>query len=256
MKKKSKNRLFIVGDSWAHNLFREPSWCYSNLNPMPILGIPYHFSDYLENHYEVHNRGFGGVCNNQIIYQLGNMPKFKKGDRLIIILTHHSRFNIWDEEGMTKDFGDFSLQFVDDPKSRYCPSEEIQKAIEGRIRLFLEAEEEWVKGIRGMRLRDEMNFFKKLQHLYSDYKPIVCTWDETITKLTDVDYIGYYSEIYDGMKLTIADEYGLVDGHLGGLGNYLLYKAFLNRLDGRLKPMKQVYRDPEGQEYLPPNTKF
>lgn len=241
MKKTTKNRLFIAGDSWGFNLFQEPNWVLNNL-PKDIEKRPSHFTEYLEKHYEVINFAFGAVSNTEIIYQLGNLPNLEHGDRLIIILTHHTRFNIWDKEGIPLNFGDFSYYFVQNKlyDNNWYPETPILNSIEGRVRLFLEDINELDGSIKSQRLLNEVKFLGGLKNLYSNYNPIVCTWDETISKKCKVEFIGYDAPLYENYKkLKISDEYGGTDAHLGGTGNYLLYKYFISKLDDKIIPLPE-----------------
>ena len=72
----SKPRLFICGDSFV-------DW-----------DIPtYHWTDYLKEHYDVIILGERGSDNISIIFQLGDLPQYKDGDRIIMGQTHQEYKN-------------------------------------------------------------------------------------------------------------------------------------------------------------------
>ena len=69
-----KPRLFICGDSFV-------DW-----------DIPtYHWTDYLKEHYDVIILGERGSDNISIIFQLGDLPQYKDGDRIIMYWSDPSR---------------------------------------------------------------------------------------------------------------------------------------------------------------------
>ena len=69
-----KSRLFCFGDSFV-------DW------PIPT----YHWTSYLSNHYDVYKFGVRGADNVSILFQLGNLPEYKKGDRIIMVFTEPGR---------------------------------------------------------------------------------------------------------------------------------------------------------------------
>ena len=98
-----KNRLFVFGDSWCFNYFtKKPNEFYpgtktffglnhveSYVNYYDYFG---HWIDYMETFFEVVSYGLGGVSNEQIIWQLSNLPEYTEGDRIIIIFTGAERY--------------------------------------------------------------------------------------------------------------------------------------------------------------------
>lgn len=247
MKELSSPRLFIVGDSWGVNFFAEPEWIKNLKGESKWKDRPYHVVEYLTQHYEVHNFCRGAAGNTEIVFQLGRLPDFKAGDRLIVILSAFPRFRLWDCEGKVIKFGDFSSAFLDSSDHPWHPSSTVLEALEGRRRLFADALmhgslEKLLSRFSQDFVYDhwsELAFFGKLKNFFSNYRPIICCWERHLAGFCNLDYIGSDSEIYQGQPATIEQEYGYNDHHLGGIGNYLLYKYFLNRLDNPASPTDQ-----------------
>jgi len=69
-----KPRLFCFGDSFVD------------------FDIPkYHWTYYLSHHYEFYKFAVRGSDNNSIIFQLGDLPEFEDGDRVLIMFTEPGR---------------------------------------------------------------------------------------------------------------------------------------------------------------------
>lgn len=237
-----KHRLFIFGDSWAENLFRAPEWIKHNLNPLPTQGIPYHLDDYLGYNYEVHNFAQGGSPNSEIVYQLSNLPEYEPGDRVLIVWSHFIRHSLWDREGNVKNYGDFNMPFQDKPKSGLQASKEIYESLHGRLHQLTIAEHDSIEGLSMPKAREEFNFFNWITRILSIWRPVAVTWEPSLANILNIPSIDSNADFFENKKVTIKDEYGLKDSHLGGRGNYLLYKYILNLLDNTAKPMDQVYR--------------
>jgi len=247
MKESSNPRLFIVGDSWGVNFFAEPEWIKNLTGESTCKDRPYHAVEYLSQHYEIYNFSKGAAGNTEIIFQLGWLPDFKAGDRLIVFLSAFPRFRLWNREGRLLRFGDFSFAFLDDPDNPSYPSSTVLEALEGRRHLLADA---LMHGSLENLLSEfsqdfahdhwsDLAFFSNLRNFFSNYRPIVCCWERLLAEFCNLDYIGPDSEIYQGQPATIEQEYGYNDHHLGGIGNYLLYKHLLNRLDNLASPTDQ-----------------
>ena len=74
-----KPRLFCFGDSFVQ--WPEPEG--------------EHWTDILAKDFEVHKLGYSGSSNEEIIFQLKNLPEYKKGDRIIMVFTEPSRIPKW-----------------------------------------------------------------------------------------------------------------------------------------------------------------
>lgn len=247
MKELYNPRLFIAGDSWGVNFFTSPNWVKNLTGQSVWKNRPYHLVEYLNQHYQVHNFCRGAAGNAEIIFQLGQLPDFKRGDRLIVILSAFTRFRLWNSKGEVLKFGDFSSAFSDSLDHPWYPSSTILEALEGRRHLFADAlVHESSENLQSKFLQDfvydhwsELAFYSKLKNFFSIYSPIVCTWERLLAEFCDLTFIGPDSEIYQGQPPTIKQEYGFEDFHLGGTGNYLLYKYLISRLDSQISPTDQ-----------------
>ena len=101
----SKPRLFVFGDSWSFNYFSKnhkkykPHFGSECIKKYASLHNYFgHWTDHMENFYDVYSYGFGAASNEQIIYQLGNLPDYKNGDRMLIIFSSPERFTWYESK--------------------------------------------------------------------------------------------------------------------------------------------------------------
>ena len=231
VKSNLKNRLFILGDSWGTPYFewydeyleKDKGWYwYKNIEKYILTknARPLTFTSYLENHFKIVNLSCGGQSNESILYQLGSIDDFQKGDRIFIILSHACRFRInvvpqWVPDNY------FRRREVDISPS-YLP-----RYNKGTLKqMLIDREDSWHSGDRN----DELGFYENLYKLLDKYKPVIYSWSEDFikTKIKFFDYYGY----------RIVDEYPeYPDYHLGCYGNYLFYSMILNWLLPNTKPV-------------------
>lgn len=195
-----KSRLFICGDSWV-------DW----IRPHKEL----HWTSLLKNHYEVHKLGVMNMDNTSIIQQLGQIPPYQEGDRVIIVFTEPQRIN---RRYYIKDLKKLN-SWLDYPLKTWAYPDEYtidRELMETKL---------WDKGMRG----DEIKFYQKMKELLGDYKPVFVTWSFHFHKLTKdfVDLIQVSSVTDEG----IAKE----DGHPGIIGSYDFYQQVLFKLDPNIK---------------------
>jgi hypothetical protein len=206
----TKPRLFILGDSFAQ--WPKPDKQFR----WPVL---------MEEHYEVHNFAIPGTDNSHIIYQLGQIPEFRQGDRLVIILTEVSRIPKWF-------WGEYYEQYLE---ARLKPS---------MICKPKQPELQFVKGLVDLKLylieliekTDFINtdIFKRYRHrktdhplmvfemysniptLFKQYKPLMVTWSKET-----------YNVLPNHVKLIGWDEYEHIhvpeDDHPSISGNKVWY---------------------------------
>ena len=185
----NKPRLFICGDSWTQYDY------YPSFQRWP---------SYLETHYQVYNFGMVNMDNISIIYQLGNLPKFKKGDRLIIVFTEPSRVH---RKYFVKNFEEHKHSWIKmDSYDTWNNTPDYFNKIKVNQSLM------WDCGFRN----DEISFYINLKKLLNKYNPVFTTWSDSFYKKTK-DFV----ELLD--VSTIADEGGIDDSHPGILGNYQIY---------------------------------
>ena len=191
-----KPRLFICGDSYV-------AW-----------DIPaYHWTDYLKEHYDVIILK-KGIDNISIIFQLGNLPEYKEGDRLIIYWSDPSRVQhiYWGKLKPKRKGKWFSYSHI-------IETDRIPTLKKMKVdRKFL-----WEKNGLG----NEIKFIKKIKDLLFEYKPIYVTWNK--------DFYHRTKEFTDLIQnSTLDDEVGTGetkgDWHPGEKGCYDIYKILLNKL--------------------------
>jgi hypothetical protein len=201
-----KPRLFICGDSFVE-------W------DIPTI----HWTDYLKEHYDVIILGERGSDNISILFQLGNLPEYKDGDRIIVYWSDPSRIQqLYKGKQKPKLNGrwwDYSHLFEKD-----------------RIPTLEKMKVDRTLGWERNGLGDEIKFIKKVKHLLFQYEPIYVTWNKFFYHNTKafVDLI----EVS-----TLDDESGdgetLGDWHPGKQGCYDIYKILLNKLGNHIpSPIK------------------
>jgi hypothetical protein len=183
-------RLFCFGDSFV-------DW-----------DIPkYHWTYYLSKHYEVIKHGKFGADNYSILFQLGRLPEFNEGDRIIVVFTEPGRlprrFYGKRKEG-------FSLTKYMSP--RYYEDKKFGEQLHE------------LKGLEGLRWLDgerddEVNFYRNLKGWLSKYQPIFLTWNESFYEKTNdfVSLIDVTTNYDEGVGETR-------DFHPGPQGCYEIYK--------------------------------
>lgn len=190
-------RLFICGDSFV-------DW-----------DIPTnHWTDYLKKHYDVRILGERGSDNISIMFQLGNLPEYQKGDRLIMYWSEPSRIQkiFWGKykPKVKGRWWDYSHLFEKDR----IPT--LQK-------MKLDRNAGWEKN----GLDNEIKFIKKIKDLLFEYEPLFVTWNTS--------FYNKAKSFTDLIKVsTLEQESGegetIGDWHPGERGCYEIYKILLNKL--------------------------
>lgn len=167
-----KLRLFCFGDSFVD------------------YDIPkYHWTYYMAQHYELIKLGVRGADNNSIIFQLGDLPDFEVGDRVLIVFTDPGRV----------------------PTRFYANGNLIN-------RLDLLKIDEYYRWINGER-DNEIKFFKKLQFFLKEYIPVFVTWSEYFHRYTS-DFVSLIQVSTNWQEGTGEKR----DDHPGPKGSYEMYK--------------------------------
>jgi hypothetical protein len=190
-----KSNIYICGDSFV-------DW------DLPEI----HWTDYLSNHYNIVKLGKFGSDNHSIIYQTGNIPNYKDGDRLIIVFSAPGRFprRYFGERETNHNIKYLNWEWYKDKSF-------AKKLLDLRI----SETQNWLDGNRD----SEILFIKKLKSFYKEYQPIFVTWNDDFYEKTK----GFVKLI----KVTsIADEGGdISDWHPGRLGCYDFYKKMYTLLN-------------------------
>jgi hypothetical protein len=200
-----KPRLFVFGDSWALDYFKEP---FLNSKEVEKYSKYYsqfgHWTNHMENFFEVQNFAEGASSIENTIYQLGNLPEYKKGDRIIIIFGSPGRFS-W---------------ISDNKDIRYTIGRRgYPKILQEQ---YIKRYEYWIRTNN-----NQKKFIKKLESLLSQYNPIITSWNEDFSSVFKFTYHLSWPELTH-IKHESNGECN--DNHLGILGNYELFKYFMNKL--------------------------
>lgn len=208
-----KNRLFILGDSFAFNLFnveKLSKWhavwsTYIEKHNQLYEKTPIHWTQYLESEFEVSNFSCPGQSNESIIYQLGNLPAYKEGDRLVIVFSDLGRFRRTSstDTSMPRQ-ADYLINY---PYDEQTPV--IEQIINERfISLDTKARD------------DEKRFYHWLKEQLHDYNPIFMhwpDWNEEYKKFSISNQLNYQS-----MREETQEQ--IKDLHPGTYSNYLIYQ--------------------------------
>lgn len=205
-----KPRLFCFGDSFV-------DW-----------NVPtYHWTYYLSKHYEVHKFGKLGADNYSILFQLGNLPEYKEGDRVVIVFTEPGRLprRFY---GKRKDRFDstpyMTPKFYED--TNFAEKLHMLKYDEG---------ERWVSGERNM----EVKFLKKFKKWIDEYDPVFVTWSKYFHK--PVSNFVSLIQVTSNWEEGIGDER---DFHPGPMGCYDMYKKIYTLLNIK-EPITEFKSEPE-----------
>jgi hypothetical protein len=222
-------RIFVLGDSFAQNLFKEAydstytgntAQIINYVRKLNELGIDkaMWFTDWLEKWgYEVINLGKGGSSNEDIYYQFNKLDEFKEGDRMVIWWTSINRFIWFNERGETWVKG----HSVNEESPLYLIEQALNRANS------LDIENSYTN-------QKIIPFIKYLTKINSKYKPIITSFCPLILKkISDNPY--YFSFISNSPYLNIEKIWFesiksetktlFDDGHHGRKTNYLCAMA-------------------------------
>jgi hypothetical protein len=204
-----KPRLFVFGDSWSLDYFKEPFLTskevkrYSN-----FYNGDGHWTYHLKEFFDVHNYSIGAASIENIIYQMGNLPEYKQGDRIIIIFGSPGRFS-WIEN-----------------------NEDIRYTLGRKNKMLHPLESQYIARIEYWKTdNNQKKFISKLNTFLKEYNPIISSWNEDFTfSFNFVKYLNLnLTTIYD-------ESFGdCNDRHLGVNGNYELFKYFAKELKLNIK---------------------
>lgn len=191
-----KSRLFICGDSWVQYSYPEyyKQWTY-----------------FLTKHYDVKILGNADADNISITYQIGEIPDYKKGDRIIVFFTDPARI-----------FRKYFIKETDKKESwlkldRYTDWNPHPKYFdELKVTQYML----WENDMR----YDEINFYRKMKDLLSKWKPIMVTWSDSFYQKTND-----FTHFIDASR--IKDEGHVDDLHPGIKGHYELYTIMMKLLE-------------------------
>lgn len=246
----SKPRLFFFGDSFVQ--WHTPS--------------PGHWTERFEEEFDIYRLGSSGASNEAIASQIGVLPKYKTGDRIVFILTEPSRLSKWV----------YGVQHPDWVKTR----EDIEKG--GWANLFNlsyrdEVEEDKllhslfkIRVLKDRLIRNEFkdhhhryldtplqyyNLFKTYNVILANYKPVFLTWSEELFNLNVLD--GILHLIPRGSYSTVIEEdpnEHELDHHPGKRGGEVWYSRVKDVMDN-WQPLELDYFK-VGSNYFDPDTSY
>lgn len=221
-----KDRLFVFGDSWACNYFSKENKLLSNTKPFLgsyvveqfVKKYNYfgHWIDHMESFYDVYSYAVGSASNEQIIHQIGNLPEYQSGDRIIMMFAPPSRFKWVNNKKI------YGLNPQGNPVLLKMLPLELINLIETQ---YVERTDLWMDtSIQ----KDEQKFLNLIPVLLKKYNPILITWNSDLAEYVDSIEMIDLNENYTNIKDESFGTY--VDGHLGVFGNYELFKFISNKL--------------------------
>jgi hypothetical protein len=217
-----KPRLFVFGDSYAFNYFsnQKPKYRpelekykFLSCKPAEIFVKRYecvgHWTDYIENHFDVINYAEPGCSNEDIIHQLGFLPEYSEGDRMVIVFSNVGRYTWF--------MSDFERHAITNGSSWQLRNEKkITDFADEQIVLRDYAWDETSER------ENEKLFYEKLSIIYKNFNPIKVTWDDLMSKhVQSILLIPYKTENWTSIRQESNGT--LNDGHLGFVGNYKFY---------------------------------
>jgi hypothetical protein len=228
-------RIFLLGDSFTANLFQTEfkkiinnkitpedynynMFKYVNTFYQKQNYSPFHFSDWLKEWgYEVYNFANGGASLDEIIHQFAKIPlKYEEGDRIILNLTHHSRFMWFLEEN-------HYIQVI----PGYHAPDENSNLIEFLQKQCIARDDNMHAD--GYLKNVYVKFIDYLIKKHSNYNPIV--WGPFLDINSHFEKNSYFFKVQD----IFSENYGSIyeetlktinDKHFGILRNHALATAF------------------------------
>ena len=221
-----KPKLYILGDSFAANLFEDP-WLNEgtaidlfkkDFESNNIAKLKW-WTDYLGEWggYEVINLGFGGCCNEDIIYQFSEIGEYNPGDRIIVHWTNPMRFNLY----QNKHVRSVNPDYLEHIKIGDAWMEHILEIFETRSFLW-NAED-------GERVR---KFMRYLWEKHKEFKPIYFSvFAENLFYMkNDPGFFEINLFLRPECYITTESNNKYLDGHWGYVGNIRAALLFLAKL--------------------------
>lgn len=210
-----KKRLYVLGDSFAANLFKKP-WIkedsviyefkkyFEEKNKTNVMW----WTDYIEmwSDYEIHNFGYGGCSSEDIILQFSNIDDYHDGDRIVVHLTSPLRFKLHHNVNVITVNPDY-LEHIKLPMEKI---EFLVDILEGRKKTWFSEEGE-----------KQRNFISYLYKIHHKFKPIIFSlFAENLITMTNKNYFTNVAElITPECFLNVESGFKFNDGHFGYLGN-------------------------------------
>lgn len=192
-----KNRLFIIGDSWVFWPFPNNHWSY-----------------YLDKFYKVYKFGDKGLNNSSIVENIGSLPDYEDGDRLIIVFTDPTR------PLHTLSFFSNNTVYEDTLDKFRVQSFDLWTGKQSHYKNYREKN-------MNMTIDSEIAYYRKLKHLLVEYNPVFVTWSELFySRCNDFVSLIKVSSLQEENPHHIHpfEPDNKYDGHPGPKGCYEFYK--------------------------------
>ena len=215
-----KPNLYFFGDSFVQ-------W------PEPEL----HWTERFSNEYNVHRLGSNGSSIEGTIMQLGTLPEYQQGDRVVVVLTEFARNSKWI-------YGEDYSEFVDCMGAeRGGKTRKTTPFVEALIRTLAIRLDMFERRFEGKFLGQDnpgqwFNMLGRLYSLLGDFKPVYLTWNVETKKLSTLPD-DMLTCIPIGSYTTVSEERGEdahVDYHPGKEGGLVWYNI-CNELLSNWKPI-------------------
>ena len=204
-----KPKLYICGDSWT-------DW--------PLPPSPSHWIDYLEDDFEVIRLGLRGCSNYDIFSQIGNIPSYAEGDRVIVVWTSPSRVRNL-TESLPVDSNKKNLKWF---QRIAFPTIDFNPIRIRRLELWNDLENSYFEG--------EVNFIQKIKvNMLKEFNPLFYTWDEEFWNRTS-SFVSLFRDI-ETLHDALPDKITLDDLHPSANGCYSIYKTVHSDLN-LITPLK------------------
>lgn len=231
-------RLFVLGDSWAFNYFskdvkhrpdQQPNLSsYEVLQFVRDFDFYGHWCDLIGDYFDVHNFSEHGCSNEDIVHQLGFIPEYIEGDRIVIIFTNPARYQwIVNNKKIALTLGSPWQTFMSSTEKEIVNNQLILR------------DDLW---FNTKQRNNEKLFINKIPTIFKDFNPIMLTWYEllgdTVENIKNIPL----NEKYTSINYESGNKYN--DYHLGLNGNFELFTFIMNELGEEINDNK-TYRKNE-----------
>lgn len=202
----TKPNLYFFGDSFVQ-------W------PKPDLHWTLRFRD----EYEVHRLGRSGANLEYTALQLGRLPEYKEGDRVVMVLTEYLRNPKWV-------WGDHYMEFCNHMRAIRTGKERTTTPYIESLLEVINLRDEWLEktdtysseGVDNP--KQILEFFENINNIIPKFKPVLVTWNVYTKEL-----IPSATLISPGTYEPVADD----DYHPGVEGGKVWYSRVTELLEGK-----------------------
>jgi hypothetical protein len=212
-----KPRLFFFGDSFIQ-------WNLPN---------PGHWTERFCNEYDVYRLGSSGASNEAILTQLGVLPPFRDGDRIVVSLTEPSRLSKWmylEEYPNWVKNKDILIQGNYEERdftySIYRVRERKYELLNENVNFLVQPRHSYIDNpIQTLNMFGFL--YKALQH----YKPVYITWCPEMVKMEPISHIITRISFKDYTDIGQESNSNVEDYHPGLEGGKVWHKRVKKLLE-------------------------